>query len=469
MNDLSTMREKAQDPNTSLATLQSIAQDYPALRPDLALNPATYPDLLNWLRDLGDPEVNAALAKRAEAEQIHEDTQAAQDEVLDAEEETPYSESESDIDEDFVEADTNEYIDEIEVESEEESDDEEEESDEEEDYDTDAVTAEAGIPPLVLAAAKSLEETIPAKNTSPGISDKFFTKQDAEPPTGKRSKKVSEKLGSALVMHHTGLLLMWLLLGLIALGIIIAVILTNVGAKPSSNARIPVDSPTPITTGQTTGKAPVTGTAQPISNLPEGYSGPVKTIEVPGPKPGQTLLKVVPDKSAPEGDSPSKSASPTNSASPSESATPSESPSKSETPTPTTNPLAAPDNAKPLGSFTTADNNVRCLLSESQVQCFANQLQAATNCETRQNDTGYTLVLSGNNTLNADCVAPQSTQTEATLKASESAKYGKFACKNSGHGDTVMCWDTSDGDGFVIGKSTIRRFGVGSKLPDFPQ
>ena len=58
---------QAQDPATPLATLQQLAQDYPGLRPAIAANPSTYPALLEWLGDLGDPAVDAALATRGGA------------------------------------------------------------------------------------------------------------------------------------------------------------------------------------------------------------------------------------------------------------------------------------------------------------------------------------------------------------------------------------------------------------------
>lgn len=55
----------AADPATSHQTLFEIARDYPQLRPLVAANPNTYEDLLVWLGQLGDPQVNAALAARA--------------------------------------------------------------------------------------------------------------------------------------------------------------------------------------------------------------------------------------------------------------------------------------------------------------------------------------------------------------------------------------------------------------------
>ncbi len=55
---------RAQDPTTPWAELHELAQNYPGLRPYVARNPNTYPDLLNWLGSLGDAAVDAALASR---------------------------------------------------------------------------------------------------------------------------------------------------------------------------------------------------------------------------------------------------------------------------------------------------------------------------------------------------------------------------------------------------------------------
>lgn len=56
--------EMAADPNTELATLAQIAQEAPELRAVVAGNPSTYPDLVNWLGSMNDPEINAAIAAR---------------------------------------------------------------------------------------------------------------------------------------------------------------------------------------------------------------------------------------------------------------------------------------------------------------------------------------------------------------------------------------------------------------------
>src|SRR5450756_515195 len=57
----------ALDPGTPPAVLAQIAQARPELRVFVAMNPSTYPGLVEWLATLGDPAVNAALASRTTA------------------------------------------------------------------------------------------------------------------------------------------------------------------------------------------------------------------------------------------------------------------------------------------------------------------------------------------------------------------------------------------------------------------
>lgn len=49
---------------TDQMTIAQIAQYAPELRACIARNPNTYPALLDWLRQLGDPDIDAALASR---------------------------------------------------------------------------------------------------------------------------------------------------------------------------------------------------------------------------------------------------------------------------------------------------------------------------------------------------------------------------------------------------------------------
>lgn len=55
----------ASDPATPLTVLHELAMNHPEVHPLLAENPSTYPDLLTWLSGRGNPEINAALARRA--------------------------------------------------------------------------------------------------------------------------------------------------------------------------------------------------------------------------------------------------------------------------------------------------------------------------------------------------------------------------------------------------------------------
>ena len=54
----------AADPSTPMRILADLAYQQPGLRPVVAANPGAYPDLLLWLRKLGDPAVDSALSAR---------------------------------------------------------------------------------------------------------------------------------------------------------------------------------------------------------------------------------------------------------------------------------------------------------------------------------------------------------------------------------------------------------------------
>lgn len=58
-------QQQADDPGTPLEVLADLAYQHAELRAAIAANPSTYPDLLEWLGGLGDPDVDAALRIRA--------------------------------------------------------------------------------------------------------------------------------------------------------------------------------------------------------------------------------------------------------------------------------------------------------------------------------------------------------------------------------------------------------------------
>ena len=56
--------QRASDPTISQAELADLVQNHPQARAAAASNPQAYPGMLEWLGQLGDPEVDAALARR---------------------------------------------------------------------------------------------------------------------------------------------------------------------------------------------------------------------------------------------------------------------------------------------------------------------------------------------------------------------------------------------------------------------
>ena len=61
------LEAEAASPKTTPARLQELANNYPKLRPLIAMNPTAYPALVKWLADLNDPAINVALAQRTAA------------------------------------------------------------------------------------------------------------------------------------------------------------------------------------------------------------------------------------------------------------------------------------------------------------------------------------------------------------------------------------------------------------------
>ena len=61
------LEAEASSASTSPLRLQELANDYPRLRPLIAMNPGAYPALVRWLASLDDAAVNVALAQRQAA------------------------------------------------------------------------------------------------------------------------------------------------------------------------------------------------------------------------------------------------------------------------------------------------------------------------------------------------------------------------------------------------------------------
>lgn len=439
MHELSKEELEAINPDTPLARLQTIAQDTPELRPVLALNPSTYPDLLDWLGELQDTQVNAALAKRAKLVQRGELENYATDCLssskpvseppfvaeplvsqpselpIDPQPETyqltepPFSEEPQSVgtpDSPGVE-NPERSAGEVKL---------------HQGGTTSATAAAAEMAAMNRARAAAPQDYTTNYNATPALS----TPEQIGPRLSSPAKTVRNRLNRFWLLMTLGLLIWLFIIVLVVWG------LTSQAEKPvslSANAAEPTPS--------------VSATPQELvqTSLPEGYTGPTKIIEVPGPNPGQTIKRVVPDDSA--------SASPTS------------------TPTPTpTDPLAPPANAKKLNSFATADGNVRCIFGGSQVQCFANSTDPYY-CSAQAPNSGYSDVLYASHSRSHEyaCIEPIDTATEGTLGANETVTNGIFACHASKSGDRVVCWNTTAGDGIVVGSDMAARFGKGKYIP----
>ena len=466
MPDLEDMQRQAADPHTPLSTLQSIAQDYPALRPVLALNPSTYPSLLEWLRDLDEPEVNQALAERARREAASE---ALPDEVVEPApvEASPAPESAP------VEASPQIQTDPATT------------------QEPATAVPENRVPSKALKPARPAShmhrpeaETAPAgtgaepaghggvaqaianvlESNSATARANAATGAAATPPPAPNSATSTQGNNAGTSTEENSITLygswyppvkpetvavakknrrsplLWFEVGIAAVCVMGFAVINAINDTSENMAQQEQAMHKAFTTPD-----PPTPTPQVTTLLPEGYNGPTKIVEKPGAHPGETLMVVVPD---PDGDKPKAT------------------PTKTSTPTPTI-ALAAPSNAKRVASFTTADGNVRCNIGDDLVQCVANQLNVATNCETRSDETAYTLTLYPQNYILRNCITPSQAQTQGVLAPGEAAASNQFACKNSKAGDLVMCWNLKSGDGFTLGLRNFAMFEQGSTLPDF--
>lgn len=435
MEDLTQEQLEAINPDTPLDRLQTIAQDAPKLRPLLALNPSTYPDLLDWLAELQDTQVNDALAKRAELAQRGElenyamaylspDSPVSEPQVSQPSEPTldPQPETSQPDNLPVPEESQPSPLPESPVLEEPES-----EPIELELYEDDFSSA-------AVAAAEMAAVNQANQAARPDFTSDFASPAAPEYATTGRLGSRFSRSKSTLKSRYNRFWL-WMIFGLLIWLVVIVLVVWGLANQ--------ADKPVPVSANAAEPTPSVSATPQELvqNGLPEGYTGPTKTIEVPGAKPGETIKRVVPDESA--------SASPTS------------------TPTPTpTDPLAAPANAKKLNSFTTADGNVRCIFSGSQVQCFANSTDPYY-CSAQAPNTGYSDVLyaSHNRRHEYACIEPIDTATEGTLGANETVSNGIFACQASKSGNRVVCWNTTAGDGIVVGSDMAARFGKGQYVP----
>lgn len=433
MEDLTQEQLEAINPDTPLDRLQTIAQDAPELHPLLALNPSTYPDLLDWLAELQDTQVNDALAKRAELVQRGELEHYAMaylspDSPVSEPQVSQPSELPLDLQPETSQPDDLPVPEESQPSPLPESpvfEEPESEPIELEFYEDDYSSA-------AVAAAEMAAVNRENQASGPDFTPDFATAAGPEfATTGRLGSRFSRSRATTNSRYNRFWL--WMIFGLLIWLVVIVLVVWGLANQ--------ADKPVPVNANAAEPTPSVSATPQELvqNGLPEGYTGPTKTIEVPGANPGETIKRVVPDESA--------------------------SPSASPTPTPT-DPLAAPANAKKLNSFTTADGNVRCIFSGSQVQCFANSTDPYY-CSAQAPNTGYSDVLYASHSRRHEyaCIEPIDTATEGTLASNETVSNGIFACQASKSGNRVVCWNTTAGDGIVVGSDMAARFGKGQYVP----
>lgn len=307
-----------------LARLQTIAQDAPELGPLLALNPSTYPDLLDWLGELQDTQVNAALAKRAELVQRGELENYV----------TEYMASAKPVSKPPVHPEPQ-----VSQPSKPATDPEPQVSPPSKPAtDPQPKTSQPKEPPVSEEPQPSEKPASPVVKNSQPTANELELYQDGSTSAATAAAKMAainrartaaprdylasypaapalsttEKIGARLsspartARHRFNRFWFWIIVGLLIWLVVIVLAvwgLTSQAEKPVSlNAN--AAEPTPS----------VSATPQELvqTSLPEGYTGPTKIIEVPGPHPGQTIKQVVPDDSASASASPTPTPTPTN-------------------------------------------------------------------------------------------------------------------------------------------------------------
>ena len=388
---------RATDPNAELTTLHELAQNYPGLRPYIAANPRTYPDLLNWLGTLGDPAVDAALAARTQAQTNGAFTTAVQDTTA-ATQALPGAQPATEEMKTFA-------------------------------VPVSAASAQGDTAPLqsVPAEAQTQYQTQspfqvqsaepqyqtqyqaqPAYQAQPTYQPQYQAQPAYQPQPAQQAWSAPADQGVFGVgedepeeASRSGI---WLwILAAIALVLVVALIVWFILSGDDDGD----DSNAGSKASDTTSTAPQT---------PEG--------------------------------------TPTASPSAKPSATPT--PTSTPTPTPSATPTfkaPAPSNAIELSGFTTPSGNVSCTLSKNSVSCTINQHNTTGAQGSCPDATGkpLTMAVGKNGEVSISCDTGFSA-SGAVLSYDASAKSDSFACTSKDDG--VECWSQVTGQGFKLSRDS---------------
>lgn len=405
---LEQLAARAASPATSQADLYQLVSNYPQLRPVVAANPNAYPQLLEWLANLNDPQINAGLARSPLplARQLlakHNPQFLAQ---LEGQKEQAASA---------------------------------------------ASTASAqDVAPTQVAAGPLVNDHAPTRRSvlssnqetsAPSVADSVFAMNDKEQPAPGGVEGPAQNIVAA-----------------------------NPSVIPLDQP-LGAQVPDPATTGSATMVmstpvyAPDPTYAEPTYDYATANEAPEQEADSSAKKGGLPLfgwislavliLAVAVGAYMLGRDT---SPHPTNNAGPitptvvqTETATPVE----TETPTPSATPTAtvkapAPDGAREMTSFTSPSGNITCTLGDDQVSCTIKEYSFNANGPScSNNSTPFTATVTTQASAGGSCqTAFKASGT--TLAYNSSAKHGVFACTSTEEG--VTCWNTLNGQGFTVNR-----------------
>ena len=405
---LEQLAARAASPATSQADLCQLVSNYPQLRPVVAANPNAYPQLLEWLANLNDPQINAGLARSPLplARQLlakHNPQFLAQ---LEGQKEQAASA---------------------------------------------ASTASAqDVAPTQVAAGPLVNDHAPTRRSvlssnqetsAPSVADSVFAMNDKEQPAPGGVEGPAQNIVAA-----------------------------NPSVIPLDQP-LGAQVPDPATTGSATMVmstpvyAPDPTYAEPTYDYATANESPEQEADSSAKKGGLPLfgwislavliLAVAVGAYMLGRDT---SPHPTNDAgpiTPTVVQTETAAPVETETPTPSATPTAtvkapAPDGAREMTSFTSPSGNITCTLGDDQVSCTIKEYSFNANGPScSNNSTPFTATVTTQASAGGSCqTAFKASGT--TLAYNSSAKHGVFACTSTEEG--VTCWNTLNGQGFTVNR-----------------
>ena len=405
---LEQLAARAASPATSQADLYQLVSNYPQLRPVVAANPNAYPQLLEWLANLNDPQINAGLARSPLplARQLlakHNPQFLAQ---LEGQKEQAASA---------------------------------------------ASTASAqDVAPTQVAAGPLVNDHAPTRRSvlssnqetsAPSVADSVFAMNDKEQPAPGGVEGPAQNIVAA-----------------------------NPSVIPLDQP-LGAQVPDPATTGSATMVmstpvyAPDPTYAEPTYDYATANESPEQEADSSAKKGGLPLfgwislavliLAVAVGAYMLGRDT---SPHPTNDAgpiTPTVVQTETAAPVETETPTPSATLTAtvkapAPDGAREMTSFTSPSGNITCTLGDDQVSCTIKEYSFNANGPScSNNSTPFTATVTTQSSAGGSCqTAFKASGT--TLAYNSSAKHGVFACTSTEEG--VTCWNTLNGQGFTVNR-----------------